>query len=553
MAAGIALAAVLLQAPTGLHAQAAADAGMRAAAATLGAAELRATVRFLASDLLEGRAPATRGDALAQAYLASQLEWLGLEPAGAPGHGFLQPFELVGVKPSLPRTVTATAGARRLSLEIGRDLVAFSGDQRPVSELADVELVFVGYGITAPEERWDDYKGADVRGKVVVVMNDDPARDPARFGGRARLYYGRYPYKFEEALRHGALGVLVLHTEASAGYGWHVVGGSWWREDFELPREPGRPALVAKGWLAQAAARRLFALGGQDLEALRARAESQDFRAVPLRVRMSLRIESTLRRRWTANVVARLAGWDASLGEAVVIAAHHDHLGVGDPKKGDGIYNGAWDNASGVAGVLALARAMKAWPQAPRRSVLFVLTGAEEAGLLGSRHWVGSGLWPPGRVAAAINVDGLNVWGRTRDLGFVGLGRTSLDAILADVARLLGRTLKGDPAPELGLFYRSDQLSFARAGIPVVAIEPGHDFIGRPAGWGTHLMETFEAERYHQPQDELTDDWDLEGAVEDLRFLLYAARAIADSPTLPAWRRGDEFEAVRAAAVAPAG
>ena len=529
------------------------EARVHAAAATLGAAELRATVRFLSSDLLEGRAPATRGDQLAQAYLASRFEALGLEPAGAPGHGYLQPFELVGITPSLPKTVTFEAGARRLPLEVGRDLVAFPGDQRAVSAIARAELVFVGYGITAPEERWDDYKGADVRGKVVVVMNDDPARDPARFGGRARLYYGRYPYKFEEALRHGAIGALVLHTEASAGYGWHVVGGSWWREDFELPREPGQAALVAKGWLAEGAARRLFALGGHALEALRARAEREDFRAIPLGVRVSFSIESTLRRRWSANVIARLPGRDrATSGEAVVIAAHHDHLGVGDPKKGDRIYNGAWDNASGVAGVLALARAMKALPRAPTRSVLFVLTGAEEAGLLGSRHWVKSELWAPGRIAAAINVDGLNVWGRTRDLGFVGLGRSSLDPILGDVARLLGRTVRGDPAPELGLFYRSDQLSFARGGIPVVALEPGHDFIGRPAGWGLRLTETFEAERYHQPQDELTDDWNLDGAVEDLRFLMHAVWAIAESPGLPAWRSGDEFAAARAAAIARA-
>lgn len=202
------------------------DPAARTAAATIDAADLRATVRFLASDLLEGRSPATRGDTLAQAYLASRFEALGLEPAGAPGRGFLQPLELVGLRPSLPKSVQFDAGARRLSLEVGRELVAFSGDQRPVSELAGAELVFVGYGITAPEERWDDYKGADVRGKVVVVMNDDPARDPARFAGRARTYYGRYSYKFEEALRHGAIGVLVVHTDASAGYGWHVVAGT---------------------------------------------------------------------------------------------------------------------------------------------------------------------------------------------------------------------------------------------------------------------------------------------------------------------------------------
>ena len=526
------------------------DGASRLAASTIDAAGIRATVRFLASDLLEGRAPGTRGDTLAQAYLASRLEALGLEAAGAPGKGYLEPLELVGLRASLPRTVAFEAAGKRLALEVGRDVVAFSGDQREVSELSGAELVFVGYGITAPEERWDDYKGADVRGKVVVVLNDDPSREPARFGGRTRTYYGRYSYKFEEALRHGAIGVLVVHTDASAGYGWHVVAGSWWREDFELPRDRKAPALTAKGWLSEAAARRVATLGGHDLEALRARAERDDFRVVPLGVRVSLRIQSTLSRRFTANVVARLPGRDRALAaEAVVIAAHHDHLGVGDPRKGDRIYNGAWDNASGVAGVLAIARALKALPEPPRRSVLLVLTAAEESGLLGSKHWVRSERWLAGRVAAAINVDGLNVWGRTRDLGFVGLGRTSLDPILSGVARALGRTLRGDPAPELGLFYRSDQLSFARAGIPVVAVEPGHDFLGRAAGYGIRLMETFEAERYHQPQDELTDDWNLEGAVEDLRFLFHAVRVIADAPALPTWRAGDEFEATRAAAI----
>lgn len=510
------------------------------AAALIEERELRAHVSFLASDLLEGRAPASRGDRLTAAYLGAQLEALGLEPAGS--RGYQQPFGIVGISAQLPKAIEVRGRAGSLSLRTGIDLVVFTGEQRERSELRDAELVFAGYGITAPEERWDDFKGADLRGKVLVVLNNDPADDPRAFGGKARLYYGRYPYKYEEGARRGAAGVLVIHTDESAGYPWHVIGSSWWREEYELPLEPGTPTLKVRGWLSGQAAGRVVALGGHDLAELRRRAERRAFQPQPLGVRVSLSVRSTLVRRETANLLARLRGRDPRLrDEAVLLTAHHDHLGVGDPKGNDRIYNGAWDNASGVAGVLAVARAFAALRPAPRRSVVFAFLAAEESGLLGSQHWIDQPTFRRERAAAVFNIDGLNVWGRTRDLAVLGLGRSSLDEPLRAVGAALGRDLRGDPFPELGLYYRSDQLSFARAGVPAVALEPGDDFVGRPRDYGARVTEAFHAEHYHQPSDELRADWDLTGAVEDLRFTFHAAHAVAEQPSAPAWHRGDEF------------
>ncbi len=358
----------------------------RAAAATIRENRMRADVRFLGSDLLEGRAPGTRGDRIARAYVASRFEAIGLEP-GFPGGAWEQPFDLVGVVSSPPETARVSRGDAREDLRLLADYVAVSGVQAARAQLDAAEIVFVGFGIVAPEHGWDDFKGADLRGRVLLFLNNEPEADPQRFAGKRRLFYGRWDYKFEMAAQLGAAGALVLHTDASAGYGWKVIQSSWTGEQLSLPALPGEPVVPVKGWLTEDAARRVARLGGHDLGALRARAERPDFRPVPLGVRLSLALENAISRRTSANVVGRLPGRDAALSrEAIVYTAHHDHLGA-KPGGSDEtvVYNGALDNASGVAALLAVAEAFAALPERPRRSILFATVGAEEHGLLGSR------------------------------------------------------------------------------------------------------------------------------------------------------------------------
>ena len=534
-------------------------------AARLTAATIDAPLRFLADDLLEGRAPGTRGDSIAIEYLAAEMEALGLEPgggeAGAGGNTrtFLQKVPLVGITADLPKSETFVSKTGRLTLDITRDLVVDAGVPEPKIALDANDVVFVGYGIVAPEYRWDDYKGVDVKGKVVLVMNNDPENDPALFAGKTRLWYGRWDYKYLEAARHGAAAAIVIHTTPSAAYPWHVVVASNVHERFELPRAPGEPRLLAKMWATEDACRRLAALGGKDLDALRAAAEKRDFVAVPLGVATTLSLTTRVRTIETANVVGVLPGTDPVLSkEAVVYSAHHDHLGVGTPMLTTGsgppdpIYNGAVDDASGVATVLAIARA--AVLGAPtKRSRVFLAVGAEEPGLLGSEWYAKHPTFPAGRIAADINVDWANVRGKTTDVALSGLGRSTLDAVIIAVAAAQGRTVHGDPHPEKGFAYRSDQQSFAKIGVPFVYLRGPLSFVGRPAGWGEEQERLYDAERYHQQSDEYSPLWDLEGAVDDARLLMITGMRIANDPALPSWTPGDEFATVRKAAVAAVG
>jgi Zn-dependent M28 family amino/carboxypeptidase len=545
------LAAVLLLAPTALPAASElrpAPEALRAAAG-IDDAVLRAHVQFLASDLLEGRAPGTRGDALAEAYVAAQLRALGFVPA-APGAEMVQRVPFVAMRPEIPATMTFTKGEAHLELRYRDDFVAAPGVQRAEARIADAEVVFVGYGITAPEYRWDDFKGADVRGKVLLVMNNDPEDDPKLFAGKTRLWYGRWPYKYEEAARHGALGAIVIHTDHSAAYPWTVVQSSWAGEVVKLPEGETSPEPVLEAWTTEDASRRLAALGGKDLDGLRAAAERRDFRPVPLGVRVSFGIASAIEKRETGNVLARLPGRDPRLAsEAVVYTAHHDHLGIrpGARPGDDAIYNGAVDNASGVAGLLAIARAFAALPPEarPRRSIVLAIVAAEESGLLGSEWLVHHAPLPLARVAANLNFDSLNIFGRTRDLRVLGLGKTTLDPLVEALAQAQGRTPKPDPFPDRGSFYRSDQLNFARAGVPALHASGGVEFVGRPAGWGEEQVNAWIRTHYHQPSDEYREDWDLSGAVEDVRLNFLLGLAIANADAMPAWRPGDEFEAAR--------
>jgi Zn-dependent M28 family amino/carboxypeptidase len=529
------------------------------AAARLTAATIDAPLRFLAHDLLEGRAPGSRGDALAVEFIAAEMESMGLQP-GVTENGtksWFQKVPLVGITTKVPPTLTFAAqgkGAKTATFAVPTDMVVMSGVQDAKAAVDASDVVFVGYGMVAPEYHWDDYKGVDVKGKVVLVMNDDPSSDPALFGGKRRLWYGRWDYKYLEAAKHGAAGAIIIHTTPSAAYPWQVVVSSDARERFQLPAAPGDPRLVAEMWATEEASRKIAALGGKDLDALRAAAEKREFTPVSLGVKLGFGFTNALRTIESENVVGVLPGTDPALAkEAVVYSAHHDHLGAGDgtaPKNGgDSIFNGAVDNASGCATILAIAQAA-ALSKPTKRSRVFLAVTAEEQGLLGSEWYSKHPTFPAGRIAVDINVDSANVLGRTTDVGFTGYGRSSADAIVEAVAKAQGRTVHNEPFPEKGGYYRSDQFSFAKIGVPGIYVRGGPTYVGRAPGWGAEQTDLYEKRHYHQPSDEYQASWDLSGAVEDAQLLLLVGTRIADDPQLPAWKPGDEFEAARKAALA---
>jgi len=546
MSFAAALLAVSLGAPTQL----------RAESVRIEAAALAAPVRFLSSDALEGRGPGSAGDRLARLYLATQLEALGLAPAGgtAAAPAWEQPFPMVGISSEAPPTWEFAGPQGKVALARREEFIAVSGVQKPRAALSEAEVVFVGFGIQAPEFGWDDFKGVDLRGKVLLMLNNDPDWDEALFAGKRRLYYGRWTYKYESAARQGAAGAILIHTTPSAGYPFQVVQSSWSSEQFELPAAD-EPRLQISAWTTENAAERLVALSGRKLAELVDAAKSRSFRPVPLGVRTSLTLANRIREVETANVAGRLPGSDPDLSaEAVVYTAHHDHLGVGTADaSGDAIHNGAVDNATGCAQLLALAKAFSELPRAPRRSIVFLFVAAEEQGLLGSEHFARHPTVAPGRIAANINLDSANIYGRTKDVTFVGLGKSSLDGVVVAAAAAQGRVVHGDPAPEKGSFYRSDQFNFARIGVPAAYLDPGTEFLGKNAAEARSRQGAYDSTCYHQPCDEIEATWVWDGMVEDTELAFAVGRAIADADTLPTWNAGDEFEAARKRALAEAG
>ncbi len=507
------------------------------------AEELRAVVAELASDAYEGRGPGSAGDLKAREWIAARLAESGIAPGA--DQGYQQPFGLVGVTTDLPQAWPFSTG---VSVAPGTEFVANVGNQTPQASLSDVELVFVGFGIQAPEYEWDDYKSQDMRGKVLVMLNSDPEWDPDLFAGERRLYYGRWTYKYEIAASLGAVGAIIIHTTPSAGYPWQVVETSWTGPQYEPPVEDEARLQVA-AWLTESAAIKLLASAGHDLAALTQAARNRDFTPVPLGIRTSLELDARLERVETANVLGVLPGCDEQLKhEAVVVTAHHDHLGMGNAtaEGEDVIYNGAFDNATGVAAVLSLAKALAALPTPPRRSIVFALVGAEEQGLIGSRYYARYPTFHPGRIAANVNFDGVGIWGEASDMIFIGLGKSSLDEVASSVASYVGRTLRGDQFPDLGYYYRSDQFSFAKIGVPGIYLDGGVEIIGKPDGWGKQQIDAYTTHDYHQPSDELTDDWLFDGMVADTRFGLLATYLIAQADELQSWNPGDEFAAARA-------
>ena len=525
------------------------SAAEKAANAQITRATLEAPIRFLSDDLLEGRRPATRGDELSRLYLSRELQALGYQPGG-PGGKWEQPIDVVGLTAKTPDKWSFTGKGGSVELKWFDEYMGASGVESTHAGFENADVVFIGYGIEAPEYKWDDFKGTDVRGKVVVMLNNDPDWDDKLFAGKARLYYGRWTYKFESAARHGAAGVIIIHTTPSAGYPWQVIQTSWSGEQFELPAE-GEPHVQFRGWATEDAARKLVKAGGQDLDKLIAAARSRNFKPIPLGLKTTFSFENKVSRAKTANVAGLLPGSDPQLrSEVVVISAHHDHLGIGPPDAtGDRIYNGAEDNASGCAQALAIARAMAALPERPRRSVLILFVAAEEQGLLGSQYYAQHPTFEPGKIAMNLNIDGGNFLGRTKDLTLIGYGKSSLDAIVKTLLEKQGRVLLPEQFPDRGYFYRSDQFNFAKIGVPALYFKKGTDVIGKPPGWGTEQHEQWEAHTYHQPSDQITDQWSFDGMVEDAKVGFYAAWLVAQADAMPAWNKGDEFEAIRLAAL----
>ncbi len=514
---------------------------------------MRGIVTEIADDRYQGRGPGSVGDILARQYLITQLTTLGLQPGGDNG-SWEQTFELTGINAVQPPVWTFEGNDTSLQLLQHEDYIAASGVQDAVAEVADAEVVFVGYGIEAPEYQWDDFKDADLQGKVLLMLNNDPDWDPALFEGATRLYYGRWMYKYESAARQGAAGAIIIHTAPSAAYPWQTVQTSFTGEQFELPAGEA-PRIQVKGWITEDAAARLMVLAGFDLPELMEQAKQREFQPVALGVTTSLLLNSTVSGTTSANVIGVLPGSDPALaGEAVIYTAHHDHLGMAQRTGVEGedvIFNGALDNASGVAQVMAVAAAYQALATPPRRTVIFNFVGAEEQGLLGSQYYAEHPTIAPGKIAANINLDGGAIWGRMRDLTFIGYGKSaSLDAVVEEVAAMQGRTVTRDQFPDRGYFYRSDQFNFAKIGVPALYLDGGTDIIGQPAGWGAEQINYFTDVNYHQPSDEFSESWNFDGMVQDAQANFFVGLRIANADTMPVWNAGDEFEAARLAALA---
>jgi Zn-dependent M28 family amino/carboxypeptidase len=504
----------------------------------------------LSSDQFEGRLPGTRGEELTVAYLVDQFKKIGLKPGNTDGT-YVQKVPLVGIT-AAPAPLVVKKDGEEQTFAWRDDVVAWTKHVAPDAAIADSELVFVGYGVVAPEYGWDDYKGVDVKGKTLVMLvNDPPVSDAANpsqldaavFGGRAMTYYGRWTYKFEIAAEKGAAGALLVHETGPAGYPFQVVQDGFTGERFDLvtpDKNMSRSSIEA--WVSLDAAMKLLQLGGQDFDALKEQAATRDFMPVSLGVTASMALKNTLKTINSQNVVARLEAADpARRDEYVVYTAHWDHFG----KRDEGIFHGAEDNAFGTASLIEMGRAFTRLPQPPRRSILFLAVTAEEQGLLGSEYYTVTPIYPLSKTVANINMDSWNLWGRTRDLTIVGLGASDLDDYVRDAAAEQGRIVQGDAEPEKGFYYRSDHFAFAKQGVPALNPEGGTEYLGRPAEYGRKLRDDWTANRYHKPADVVLPNWDLTGAQEDLKVYFAAGYRVAQADRFPEWKPGNEFKARR--------
>lgn len=514
-------------------------------------------ITTLASDAFEGRAPGSHGETVTVDYLQQQLKKLGLEP-GNPDGTYLQAVPMVGISSHPTLSYKAGDGAA-VKLAYPDQFVAWSARQEKQVSVADSELVFVGYGITAPQYQWDDYKGVDLHGKTLVVLiNDPPLPDPrhpkqldaSQFGGKALSYYGRWNYKFEMAAKLGAAAVLIVHDTKPAGYPYEVARSSLAREVFTIKTKGPHPAYPPlAGWLPLEQARAICKAGGQDFDQLQHSALGRDFKPVPLGVKVTMGAQNTWREVVSNNVVARISGADPALkNEYVIYSAHWDHFGIDSTLPGprtQQIFHGAHDNASGVAALLAVAKAYKALPAPPRRSIVFLFTTGEERGLLGAQYYARNPLYPLNKTLLDINVDGMNLWGRTRDVELTGMGRSSAEDIVASVARAQGRTVHGELNPELGGYFRNDQLEFARAGVPALILRGGTQYTGSGAAAALTRRQAYTANQYHTVHDVVEPGWDLRGAAQDIDLLYRVGYRVAQGGDYPQWKPTAEFKLAR--------
>jgi Zn-dependent M28 family amino/carboxypeptidase len=508
-------------------------------------------IRTLSSDEFQGRGPGTRGEDLTIAYVEKQFRDAGLDP-GNPDGTYLQGVPLVGIRPDPNMELVFSGHGASLHEKYRDDFIATTTRLSETVKL-DAELVFVGYGVQAPEYSWDDFKGVDVKGKVLIVLiNDPPVKkgadlDPHVFGGRAMTYYGRWTYKYEKAAQMGAAGCLIVHETIPAAYPWDVVRNSWSGEQFSLEASAGDSKdLAVRGWITGEVAASLFRSAGYDFQKLKAQAVSRDFHPVPLGMRAAVEIHDTVRRIHSHNVIARLTGSDPALrNQYVIYTAHWDHFGIGPEINGQNIYHGALDNGSGSATLMELGRAFGARSPRPKRTILFLSVTAEEQGLLGSEYYAEHPLYPLASTAAEINMDGMNVLGKTRDITIIGLGQSSLDLVAEAAARAQGRIVRPDPEPEKGFYYRSDHFSFAKVGVPALDLDSGIDYIGKQPGWGMKMRNDYTANDYHKPTDVIKPYWKMDGDVEDTQFYLDVGERVANSLEMPQWSAKSEFKAMR--------
>lgn len=522
--------------------------------APIDGADFAEHVRTLASDEFEGRAPGSAGETKTVEYLAEQFRRMGLEP-GNNGDWF-QTVPMVETTADPSTALTLDVNGKPRTLAFGTDMVVGTRTAKPQVKLDASQLVFVGYGVNAPERGWNDYAGLDVKGKTVVILVNDPGyhtQDAALFDGKAMTYYGRWTYKFEEAARQGAAGALIVHDDAGAAYGWDVVKNSWSGAQFDLrASDDPEPRLPVQGWITQAQAKSLFADLGHDLDALYKQASRKGFKAMPLKARASVDLKSSIAEKSSRNVVARLPGRTRP-DEAIVYMAHWDHLGNhGHEGHGeaatagaDAIYNGAIDNATGVAGILEIAEAFAKRAQRPERSLLFVPVTLEESGLLGSKYYVANPAVPLKNTVAVINLDAMPITPRAKDMTVIGYGNSELEDLLATATKSQGRVLTPEPTPEHGYYFRSDHFNFAKAGVPALYSKGGDDLVQGGTAAGQAIAQDYRANRYHKPSDEFDPAWTYEGVVLDLQALYAVGEALATGDSWPRWREGNAFRAAQ--------
>ena len=511
-------------------------------------ATFRRHLATLSADEFAGRKPATPGEEKTVEYIRQQFAAVGLKPGN--GSTYFQSVPLVEITADPKTTLTVSSGSDSRSFKYRDDMVVWTKRVVADSALEQSELVFVGYGIVAPEYDWNDYASASIKGKTAVILINDPGfvtQDPKLFAGRAMTYHGRWTYKYEEAMRQGAAGALIIHDTEPAAYGWEVVQSGWTGPQLDMASSDGNAGRVAiEGWISGPTAEAIFQLAGKDLTALKAAAVRRDFKAVPLNLRASVAVHNSIRRSNSSNVVGILPG-SKRPDEYMLYMAHWDHLGRSDAVTGDNIYNGAIDNGTGTAALITLVQAFARAKPAPERSVVFVAVTAEESGLLGSAHYADHPLFPLERTAAVINMDALYAGGPTRDVAVIGYGSSDLEDYLRDAAEKQDRVLKPEPTPERGFFYRSDHFNLAKKGVPALYFKLGTDDREHGDAWGRQQQEDYVAQRYHKPSDQYDPSLDFRGSMQDIELFYAVGSRIANEDDWPEWNRGNEFRATREA------